>query len=465
MELIVAILSIVLLLTIIGLYIRGAVARTWDLLSWRNLFLLGFIHFYCLSAYFTATGTTLPEYLSLTQGGWAKLAVMMVLFLAVFLGAASYALRRPNLARVLPKVEVPVTAPALVVSIVALSLGGLFFSIPIFNYFGVLVAQIRGQLGACAVGLATYYLVARRFNPIAWLLFFVALAMGTISSTVGLPGRRLLLGVMLAVPWMWYFVVWRYRRPASNLARVAVFFVVGVIGLIMYSPLRDMTNRTAAEEATISKRVEQFTDLLTNPRIDPTVIKYILYADTVPNTLYVLENYPGNHSFKPFHGLIWFFSNPIPRTVWPGKPEAFGAILRDQMNVPPNLGPGIIAHGWQEAWVIGVVLYAVFFGLLVGMVDRASADRCWNPYFLAVFGGNLGNVIALPRGDTPLFMIQIVGGVVASGLFLYLLKTISPVWASFPMLLPPGAAQSGQDAMEEVATDPAEEPELAQQSA
>jgi hypothetical protein len=207
--------------------------------------------------------------------------------------------------------------------------------------------------------------------------------------------------------------------------------------------------KSDTDAPTIGKRADQFLDLLTNPRIDPAIIKYILYTDTVPNTLYVLENYPGNHAFMPFHGVIWFFANPIPRSVWPDKPEAFGAMLRDQMNVPPNLGPGIIAHGWAEGWLIGVFGYAVFFGLLVGVVDRAVAERVWNPYFLAVFGSGLGNVIALPRGDTPLFMIQIVAGITASGAILYLLKTLSPVWSSFPVLLPPGT-ESLEEPPEEV---------------
>ena len=444
MEQFVAYLSLALVALILGIYVRNIINRTWDLFSWRNLFLLGFMHFYCFSAYYMATGETLPEFLGLTTGGWAKLAAMMVLFLIIFLGCSSFAMRRRSWTRIVPKIELPVTAPALVASTLVLSILGLVFSIPFFNYFGVIAAQVRGQLGACAVGLATYYLVARRFNPLAWLLFFSALGMGAVSSTVGLPGRRLLVGVMLAVPWMWYFVIWRYRPPTTNIIRVSIFFVAGVLGVIIYSPIRAGQEQRTEVEATISKRTDQFIDLITNPRIDTKVIKYILYTDTVPNTLYILENYPTNHQFMPLHGLYWLMANPIPRSIWPNKPEALGGILRDQMRVVPNLGPGIIGHGWSEAWVFGVIYYAVFFGLLVGVVDRASAERCWNPYFLAVFGGNLGNVLALPRGDTPLFVIQIIGGIVSSGGILYLLKSVSPVWASFPLLQPPGTSDASE---------------------
>src|SRR5258707_12125431 len=102
MQIVVEILSIVLLIVILAMYVRSSVSRTWDLMSWRNLFLLGFIHFYCLSAYFTASGTTLPEFLKLTVGGWAKLALTMVLFLLVFIPTARLGMRHPGLPRFRP---------------------------------------------------------------------------------------------------------------------------------------------------------------------------------------------------------------------------------------------------------------------------------------------------------------------------------------------------------------------------
>lgn len=450
MEYFVQILSLLLLAVIVTVCIRTTLNRSWDLMSWRNLFLLGFIHFYCLSAYFTASGETLPEFLRLTLGGWTKLALMMTMFIALFFWSSNLAVRRPQWTRIIPRFELPVTAPGLITCISILSFLALLFSIPFFNYFGLFASQVRGQLGTCAVGLATYYLVSRRFNPMAWALFIVAFVVAVIASTVGQSGRRFLVGVMIVIPWIWYFTRWRYQRPTANLSRVGVFLVLGVIGIIMYSPFRGGSDRIEVE-STISKRVDQFVELLSNPTIDTTVIKYILYADTVPNTLYVLENYPGNHAFMPFQGAIWVLSNPIPRSLWPGKPEAFGAVLRDQMNVPPNLGPGIIAHGWAEGHFVGVAAYAIFFGLLIGIIDRASMERCWNPYYLSVIGCCLGDVVALTRGDVALFVIQIIAGIIACGVVIRGVRFIAPILASFPVLLPAGWTSS-----DSVATTPDE---------
>lgn len=437
MQSVVLYLSILLLLGVLAVYARNILFRTWDLLSWRNLFLLGFVHFYLLGAYFTAGGTTLPEFARLSTGGWAYLAISMVLFLLLFLLAAAWAIRRPLLTRLVPRIELPVTAPAVVVCSLLLMGTSLFFSLPFFNYFGLITAQIRGQLASCAVGLATYYLIARRFNPASWALFCGALFVALVASTVGTSGRRLMLGAVLAVPWVWYFTIWRYRGAASNFARIGAVAVAGVLAIIVYSPFRSADYGQEATKATLARRADQFVEILTNPKIDPKIIKYILYTDTVPNTMWVLDNYPRVHPFKPFQGAIWFVANPIPRFIWPGKPGAFGAVLRDQMRVAPNLGPGIIAHGWAEGWLIGVAGYAIFFGILVGIVDRALAERAWNPFFLAVMGSSLGNVIALPRGDTPMFLLQISAGIAGSSLFLYMIKTMAPIWGAFPTLVPP----------------------------
>lgn len=439
-------ISIALLLLILGIFARNIRSRTWDILSWRNLFLLGFLHFYCLSAYFTATGTTLPNFIRLAEGAWGKLAAGMVLFIAVFLPAANWGMRSRRLTSLIPKLQVPVTSPAIVTCVLVLSGLALLFSIPFMNYFGVVVSQIRGNLAAAAVGLATYYLIARRFNPMSWVLLLTAIGVGAIASTVGASGRRAFLSVLLVIPWIWYFAVWRYQSSGANFGRIAVLFVLGVMAIVIYSPFRSPVVGKEATMATMSLRAQQFQEIITNPKLDGEAFRHILYTDTVPNTTWVLHHYPGTHGFWPLHGVQFVLSNPIPRGVWSGKPEAFGIILRDQMRVVPNLGPGIIAHGWMEGWFFGIVAYALFFGLLVGVVDRAVSDRSWNPFFLVVIGSNLGNVIALPRGDTPLFLLQLTAAFIACALVIGTLRIMfGPVWAAFPVLSPPGAAEETVD--------------------
>lgn len=454
--------ALALLVLILGIYLRNMFARTWDLLSWRNLFLLGYIHFYCLGTYHTSTGETGPAFMRTPDTGWEHLGLTLFLFFGIFMLCATFAFRRPKLGAWLPKLDLPVTAPGVVTCAVVLAGASLFFAIPFFNYFGLFVAQVRGQLAACAVGLATYYLISRRFNPAAWAVFLGILGVALVASTVGTAGRRMLLSVMLALPWMLYFGVWRYRSSFSNLGRVSVAFAIGVLGLLAYSPMRASTGSENADKITIATRAEQFVELFTNPKIDPKVIKFLLYTDTAGNTLWIIVNYPSMLPYEPFQGLKWFVTNPIPRTIWPNKPAALGATMSQAINVEIknfSFGPGIIGHGWSEGWYIGVVGYAAFFGLLIGAVDRRLFDRAWNPYLLATLGSCLGNVFAMPRGDTPLFLLQITGGVVVSTVFLGTLNMLyGRVWAAFSPLVPAGTpiAEASPDEAAQTDADPAD---------
>jgi hypothetical protein len=444
MELFIRFYSLALILVLLGVLARNTLKRNWDLMSWRNLFLLGFIHFYLLGAYLVASGglSDAQPVTRVVSGSWGPLAAAITLFLPLFLLAAAWGSRRAHLAALLPKVELPVTTPAVLGAAAVLAGSALVFTIPFFSYFGLIAGNLRGQLAGCATGLATYFLIARRFNPVAWFVFLGTLGLCLLIATAGTAGRRMMLGVMLAVPWMFYFATWRYRGATSNLSRVAVFFVIGVLGLIIYTPFRDVGNAVARgfnERTTVSRRAEQLTEILTHPTIEPEAIQGILYTDTVPITLWVLDNYPGVYPYEPLRGAKWFVVNPIPRFLWAEKPNALGWDLARALHTVENftLGPGVITHGWVEGGFFGVAGYAIFFGVLVGLIDRALADRATNPFFVAAIGANLGNVIALPRGDTPLFLIQIAGGVIASFVLLGVLKIVfGPVWAAFPPLWP-----------------------------
>lgn len=437
-----SVVSMALLVGTFGLFAWNILRQRWDLLSWRNVFLLGMAHFYYLGGFFSAENiVVMTDFHIGSPQAFDLLAWLMLLFTGLYMASASWAMNRPGLTRVLPRVEIPRTTPGVVGTIGGLLLVALVAAIvPIPGFIGLIIAQIRGQLAAVAMGLATYFLLVRKFNPIAWAVFLSAFVIGLVAATVGTGSRRVALGVLLAIPWIWHYYSWRYRRPATNLLRVSAAAVIGALAVLFYSPMRAQDIGRMGTGATAELRLNQFIELMTNPKIEWELVNYLLYTDTVTNTLFILDSYPNQFAYMPMHGVKWFFANPIPRAIWPTKPEALGALLRDQMSVQANLGPGIIGHGWSEMHFVGVIYYAVFFGVLVGVFDRACRDRISNPFFVALIGGSMGNVMALPRGDTPLFMIQIMGGLVGAIAVLWAIRaSFGPVMAAFPVILMPGS--------------------------
>ena len=172
----------------------------------------------------------------------------------------------------------------------------------------------------------------------------------------------------------------------------------------------------------------------------------LLAQDTPANSTYIIENYPENYERKPLVGALYVAGMPVPRSVWPSKPMGLGIEIMDQMNAVANLAPGIIGHGWYELGFIGIIYYAMFFGLYCGLLDRTLMERAANPFFIAALGAALGNTIALPRGDTPLFFTQVLAAYAAVfGTLIVLNIVLGPVFRGFVPLAPPQPAGSAPE--------------------
>jgi hypothetical protein len=445
------------IVTFLAMFAWDIVTRRWDALSWRNLFLLGFAHFFGLGCWFMGRGYSAPG-VPVRGEGFMSLALGTALFMALFLVTCWIFFPRRWITKPLPKVELPITGPALIGAVVLLlTISFLGATIVQMSYSGALVAFLRGQIAATAVGLATYYFIARRFNPLAWSLFVGTVLMAVLIGIVGSSGRRSLLGCLLAIPWMWYFTVWRYRGASANFVRVGVGVLLGFLAVLVYTPLRFENVGKGGLGATLETRALQIVDLVQHPleAVNSQVVEGLIYSDAAPNSAFIIENYPDPFGYKPFAGAVWMVANPIPRALWGGKPEALGIILQQQMHAPSNLGPGIIGHGWAEGGFLGIALYAVFFGAMAAAIDRALAERAWNPYFVAAIGSNLGNVFGLARGDTPLFLLEFLSGVIVSFLLLTIFKwAFGPIVSAFEPLIVYGAPAAAATEVSEEQDNP-----------
>ncbi|MFN0011017.1 MAG: hypothetical protein ACKVS8_05160 [Phycisphaerales bacterium] len=412
-----------LALTIIcGLIVAiGYLFRGYPLVSWRNIFLLGFVQFYALTVFLAAPMEFPSEFYHPTGEGYARLLVAMPLFLVVFMLCAKWAMtwEWPN--RVVPQVRLPVTTggvatAALVLatfSIASLALGG--------GTFGEAVTFfVRTAISTASVGLAFYLVMRFPKNPLWWSMFLGLFVFAAILSVVGSIDRRNFLSVFFVVPWMWFFYQLRYQRPTRVLSRLAVVASISLVCLIVYNAGR---HRVDEGKATFEKRANQFTQLFQNPDFSArNIVQGLILQDTPLNTLAIMELYPDRYQHIPLHGLHFYLVNPIPRVIYPSKPVALGVLLQQQFDIAANLGAGIIGHGWFEAQWLGIIYYAVFFGCLVSVADKLVLQRLDNPFFVVAVGANLGNVLGLPRGETSMFLDMITAGFF-SCLILYFLAS------------------------------------------
>lgn len=451
------ILSVLVVLGTAGLFLSNLFTRKYDVISIRNLFLLGFMHFFGVGTYFAArSGAGTESYVPGDQG-YSLLFITMGVFIVVFAIAQRLGSRWSGLRRVIPPVELPVTRLGILVAIAALVFAAIVCSvIPNTGYTAAIISQFRGGTAAAAIALATYNLLARKFNPIAWGVFLGTLVCTLLLSTVGEIGRRGMLGVFLAIAWIWFYFSLRDRSPTSTLLKMGTFLACGLIVLLIYAGFRGkgFANDGSGRGYTLATRVQQFADAVVNPTVESSNVQSALKSDTPTNSMFILENYPANYAYDPFNGVKFIVTNPIPRSIYPNKPKGLGITLQEHLQSAANLGVGIIGHGWAEGGFFGVIGYAAFFGLLVAGVDTLIRRRVWNPYFMAAIGSSLGNVCALPRGETSLFLLQIMlsfFGVIA--VLNPLRLVLGPILAASPLLL--------TDANRHAFEPPAEEAHLA----
>lgn len=439
MELFVIAVCTALLLLVVWILARSLLRRSWDVLSWRNLFLVGYAHFVLLSGYFTVSqGRGALSRGAVTTYAMFLYAVLAPLFLFLFLGAASLARNKGWFQKLIPRLPLPITTPALLGGIlVLLTLAIICVLVPLPTYLLLMGVQFRAGMAITAVGLATYWAMAQKFNPASWIVLLVSIGLAVGITTAGGIGRRDVVAVLVAVPWMWYFTTLRYRGVASLAMPVAALASAGVLFIAAYTVIRShgVSDRKSPG---VTERLQQISSIVTNPEISHGAVENLLYTDTAGNTMFIFNSYPSAFSYTPFHGLWWIIVNPIPRSIYPSKPEALGIILMKQMSVDANLGPGIIGQAWTEGGPIAVVIFAVVFGLLYGAFDRALFDRAWNPFFVAVAGAGAGNVLAMPRGDVALFLIQIFAAMISSAVVLTIVRVLfGPIAAAFPVQVVP----------------------------
>jgi hypothetical protein len=392
-----------------------------------------------VGTYFSALSGTGNEYYQPDQKGFSLLLVTMCIFIVVFAIAQRVARNWGGMRRLIPPVQVPLTRLAVSVSILALlAMAVLCSIIPISGYAAAVIAQFRGGTAAAAMALATYNLVARKFNPVAWLLFLGTLGCTLLVSTVGEIGRRGMLGVFFAIAWMWYYFSLRDRPSGSTMVKLGVLFGCGLIVLLIYANFRGKGygDDGSGRGYTLGTRIQQFTNALSNPSVQSHNVQSALRSDTPGNSMFIMENYPNPYPFDPFNGAKFIITNPIPRSIYPEKPKGLGITVQEQLQSPANLGVGILGHGWAEGGFVGVAGYAAFFGMFVAGIDNLNRRRVWNPFFMAAIGSSLGNVCALPRGETSLFLLQIMLSFVGVLFVIYPLRLVlGPFFAASTPLL------------------------------
>jgi hypothetical protein len=419
-------LGTLLTLIISGILIYKIVKRQWDMLSFNTIFLLGFMQFHCFAvmAFWLFMGDEAFPNHTPTEASWNFMTTMMIPFIVAYLVAYRVARNFTWMQKIIPPIELPVSYSGMLVVLAVMVAGILLTTLAGFaNLLEFFVIMVRPAFCGFAVGLAVVLVCRQPANPLFWIVLAATFLFGVVISTTFQSGRRDALGIFFSALWMAYWSWLRYRPLKKQVGVVAIGGTAALMFLFAYSNMRGLLS---PEESTLGARANQLSDIASgkvNP-LESKNTKAVIFQDACLYTCYVMEEYPRTHPLVPFNGLAFFITNPIPRVIYENKPVAMGIQVQKHLNAGGNLGIGIIGHGWAEGLYIGMIAYAVFFGVVYRVMDTAIKQRAYNPYFLAAMGTGLGHMLALPRGEVSLFAVLWFYGFLSIVFLMWVVKAV-----------------------------------------
>jgi hypothetical protein len=246
-------------------------------------------------------------------------------------------------------------------------------------------------------------------------IFVAAFVLCALDAMVLFRGRRLLLSVAIAPAICMYWLHWRNLPPTRILIRIAIAAFLALAVAAFYSTFRRFDSRAGfSGERTFATTLQAMKDVSAKDTIGGvTADAYFYFANYAVHysllTIQLVEN--GTIPVEPLHSLAYLATYPIPRDVFPGKPQLLSSrIVTEVLRMPyhTNWGLGIVGTGHHEGGVAVIMLYGVVITLLCRFIDDPLVRQPDNPFLLGVLCTSAPHFTAMIRGDFAIMTSEIL---------------------------------------------------------
>lgn len=384
------------------------------IISARNLFLAGFIVYQLTSAsiaFFTQQYWEVP--LSSPETTGSLYVIWCGVFLAIFLGVYQLGWFTFGLPKLLAKPS-PAPAPATMMSLAvgflvlgyAMRLG--FQYVPVLGVLGTMTGV---TIAITAVGVACWLWAKQLYNPsraVFAMTMFVAVTALSIFNTFG---RRDLVSVAIACLWGAY----HGHFKKQNLSRMALPFtgvaIAGLLVIAAYTSVRSPESKTQGFMTQLTA--------LANADLKAGIIDVFAGQGTAPISMWLIESRPDSFDYDTLHSLRYTFLNIIPREWWPQKLRSLGLDMVPQAAISNKgegftVGPGLMGHIANDNPYICLWLYPALLGGFVRILDEMVEREPNNMFVVLPVGVALGEIVAIPRGESGLFVFRTILAVAAA---------------------------------------------------
>jgi hypothetical protein len=261
----------------------------------------------------------------------------------------------------------------------------------------------KAAIFGCAFAFILWY---RNRSNLAWLLLFIGVFLvAALFCMVVSPGRRLLLSVFLGPIFAVYWLQARYWKPQYSLALLSLAAIAILIVSVVYSSFRWFSKGIHAQERTAGNVIQQIGRLGERENMFDLFLGNKLHYISQYNVTYAMLTKRsvdmGNLKPRLMNTLQVIAFYPIPRRIWPEKPEAIATLLARNIGERGSTtwpgGPP--AHGAYEGGIPVLMLYGFLLALGVHFFDAPLRAQPTNPFLISVQAAALPHLITMPRGD------------------------------------------------------------------
>lgn len=381
--------------------------RRHDILSMRNMAIVGFIIFQVTSAALRLwTGIYYPYRISdpgksgLIFAAWSTIFAIVFLFVYRRGWFADWAARRTPSSRARPG------DPTLLAMAVVLALGAAILrAMDMFHLVSILTEFWGNGLAAVSAGLVGWVWAKRLFNPAVAAIAIAIVAFNMVVMMSGEFGRRGIVAVGGGLVWGMFYSAWRTMPHGPMLARLSLLSLPPVLFVALYTSVRSSSehDRTAGQ---------QVSAITSGGSLKTGILLLLDGQNTGATSLWAIESYPERYAMRHLFTVRYYLTYPVPRSIWPSKPKPLSQLVASQADVPKvqqdkiTLPAGILGNIAAEGGWYVLFLYPALGAIFVRYFDRLIQLNVESPFIVLSAASALGQVIGLARGETSAFAMQ-----------------------------------------------------------
>lgn len=303
------------------------------------------------------------------------------------------------------------TAPLIATGLMALVVGMVVpIPVPVLGQLLPMFALVSPAIALAVVTIVWY----RDRTNVVLLALLVVFTLVAVAAAVGAGiSRRYLMSSLAAIPVSLYWVWLRYQPTPK------IFLVIGAAlaaAIPVVAGFTAVRHSLHGEEVTAVQRAQRILEALPEAIKSGGSSEGFMGQDSVECALCVIQLlHDGSKTMEsvPIHSLQFIVSNPVPRILWPTKPESIGVRLVNYFGLrgtSANLGLNVVGQCYYDGGLWVHILYGVMMGGFLRFVDELLVRQPGNPLLVGGLVAMSAQLIGWPRGGIEAMGMQILQG-------------------------------------------------------